>query len=154
VVLLKFWSAWLSDIVCLDATGLRALRSASSATCCSAGPFGLIIWVFTSAPALQVGAWLEKETEWYGQPMRARPDGRSRTFQLHRNVERRGVREHELAQQFVLFWRPSGDAAAELHFALSPSSTRRRTASERPVSLATPHASASAMSAAGILMVT
>jgi hypothetical protein len=29
-------SAWLSDIVCLDASGLRAFRSASSATCCSA----------------------------------------------------------------------------------------------------------------------
>jgi hypothetical protein len=39
-------------------------------------------------------------------------------------------------------------------FAFSPSSTRRRTASERTVSFAAAQASASAMSVLGILMVT
>ena len=45
-------SAWLSDIVCLDESGWRARRSSSSATCCSADRFGLIICFFPSAPQL------------------------------------------------------------------------------------------------------
>src|SRR5438093_10797984 len=42
-------SAWLSDIVCLDESGWRARRSSSSASCCSADRFGLIICFFPSA---------------------------------------------------------------------------------------------------------
>ena len=34
---------WLSAIVCLDVRGWRALRSASSATCCSADLFSMLI---------------------------------------------------------------------------------------------------------------
>jgi hypothetical protein len=40
VGLLEFWLGLA--VVCLDAGGLRALRSASFATCCSADRFGLI----------------------------------------------------------------------------------------------------------------
>ena len=36
-------AAWLSDIFCLDVSGCSALRSASSATCCSADLFSLLI---------------------------------------------------------------------------------------------------------------
>ena len=43
-------SAWLSDIVCLDESGWRARRSSSSATCCSADRFGLIICFFSFSP--------------------------------------------------------------------------------------------------------
>jgi hypothetical protein len=43
VVLLEFWLGLASDIVCLDPSGLRALRSASSAICCAADRFGWII---------------------------------------------------------------------------------------------------------------
>src|SRR5258705_11703402 len=53
-------SAWLSDIVCLDESGWRARRSSSSATCCSADRFGLIIYFFPSAPALQGGGLRER----------------------------------------------------------------------------------------------
>jgi hypothetical protein len=48
-------SAWLSDIVCLDESGWRARRSSSSATCCSADRFGLIICFFPSAPGRPAG---------------------------------------------------------------------------------------------------
>ena len=48
-------SAWLSDIVCLDESGWRARRSSSSATCCSAERFGLIICFFPSAPGRPAG---------------------------------------------------------------------------------------------------
>src|SRR6266850_646237 len=51
-------SAWLSDIVCLDESGWRARRSSSSATCCSADRFGLIICFFPSARARPAGGWL------------------------------------------------------------------------------------------------
>jgi len=44
-------SAWLSDIVCLDESGWRARRSSSSATCCSADRFGLVICFFPSTRA-------------------------------------------------------------------------------------------------------
>src|SRR6185369_4404426 len=44
-------SAWLSDIVCLDESGWRARRSSSSATCCSADRFGLIICFFPFSPS-------------------------------------------------------------------------------------------------------
>ena len=50
-------SAWLSDIVCLDESGWRARRSSSSATCCSADRFGLIIYFFPSFRALLGGGW-------------------------------------------------------------------------------------------------
>jgi hypothetical protein len=40
----------LNAFVCLHANGLRALLSASAATCCSADCFGLIILLFTFSP--------------------------------------------------------------------------------------------------------
>ena len=51
-------SAWLSDIVCLDESGWRARRSSSSATCCSADRFDLIICFFPSARVRPGGGWL------------------------------------------------------------------------------------------------
>ena len=50
-------SSWLSDIVCLDESGWRARRSSSSATCCSADRFGLIICFFPSARIRPGGGW-------------------------------------------------------------------------------------------------
>jgi len=83
-------SAWLSDIVCLDESGWRARRSSSSATCCSADRFGLIICVFPSAPALQAGGWL-----CIGDRIALSPDGVSltvaRCFSPRLSIPVRGV---------------------------------------------------------------
>ena len=48
-------SAWLSDIFCLNKIGLRALRSISSATCCSADRFILIICFLLSGQVRRDG---------------------------------------------------------------------------------------------------
>jgi hypothetical protein len=54
-------SAWLSDIVCLDASGLRALRAASSSTCSAAVRFGLIICF---SPSVPVRTWQSTQIRW------------------------------------------------------------------------------------------
>jgi hypothetical protein len=55
VVCMEFWLGLAVRYRCLDESGWRARRSSSSATCCSADRFGLIICFFPSAPGRPAG---------------------------------------------------------------------------------------------------
>jgi hypothetical protein len=80
-------SAWLSDIVCLDESGWRARRSSSSATCCSADRFGLIICFFPSPEFDQAAdgflTQISGSAGWYFRFSASQPPSRARPAKHH-----------------------------------------------------------------------